>query len=202
MQDWVKVVFAADLKECDCCDEIWCDTCKKHYADCSCVGPTMEGYEYEERDGVMYARKLAEEEDRSVLQGFEADNILYQSQLIFADASKEPKLLKYGDYVRRVTHNPNHGEWTVQQIICVAGHPVLSYCYSQRGKILPNGMTRCLLADLYDSKELLWKEDKKPITPFDDDIILLKPEEVDQEMLPELQAGDKRHLKPIRSTDG
>jgi hypothetical protein len=200
MADWEKVVFAADLKECDCCEDIWCDTCQKHYADCSCVGPTMEGYEYEERKDGLYARKIPEEGEKNIVSGFEFVNTYFHEQLIFADASEEPKLLNYGDYVRRVTRNPNHGEWTVQQIICVAGHPVLSYCYSQKGKILPNGMTRCLLADLYDTKELLWKEDKKPITPFDDDIILLKPEEVDQSMLPDLEMNDPR-TKHLRSTD-
>lgn len=93
MPDWVKVVFAADLKECDCCDEIWCDTCKKHYADCSCVGPTMDGYEYEERDGVMYARKLAEEKKFLFTYKydivFEDETFETNEVTVFADKERE-----------------------------------------------------------------------------------------------------------------
>lgn len=48
---WVRVVFAAD-----CDDDGNCPNCHIDYADCGCVGPTQDGYEYEEVGGVMYAR--------------------------------------------------------------------------------------------------------------------------------------------------
>jgi hypothetical protein len=56
---WKKVVFAADLPQCECCEETWCPECEEHYADCSCIGPTEEDVEYEERDGVLYGRRVA-----------------------------------------------------------------------------------------------------------------------------------------------
>jgi hypothetical protein len=52
-------VFAADLPQCECCEETWCPECEEHYADCSCIGPTEEDVEYEERDGVLYGRRVA-----------------------------------------------------------------------------------------------------------------------------------------------
>jgi hypothetical protein len=49
---WQKVVFAAD------CDEDGnCPVCGIEYADCDCPGPTMDGYDYVERQGELYARK-------------------------------------------------------------------------------------------------------------------------------------------------
>lgn len=51
---WKKVIFAADLKACDCCDDLICSECDNHYADCECPGPTMD-YEYKEIDGVLHA---------------------------------------------------------------------------------------------------------------------------------------------------
>lgn len=50
--DWVRVIFASDCTKCDCCGE--------HYADCECPGPNSEGWEFEERDGVLFARRTEE----------------------------------------------------------------------------------------------------------------------------------------------
>ena len=54
--EWVLVVFSAD------CDEDGnCPFCGVDYGDCPCPGPTQEDeYEYEERDGVLYARRLSD----------------------------------------------------------------------------------------------------------------------------------------------
>jgi hypothetical protein len=57
-----KVVFASELRACPDCGEPWCRRHQEHYADCKCVGPTEEGYEYFERNGVLYARKLGDDE--------------------------------------------------------------------------------------------------------------------------------------------
>jgi hypothetical protein len=49
---WVKVVFSFE------CDED--GNCPNHpdtdFADCGCVGPTQDGYEYQEREDGLYAR--------------------------------------------------------------------------------------------------------------------------------------------------
>jgi hypothetical protein len=57
----VRVVFAGELPECDCCGEPWCAIHARHYAECSCVGPSNaedEGYKLEEdADGALWAVK-------------------------------------------------------------------------------------------------------------------------------------------------
>ena len=57
---WEKVVCASDLDECPDCGEAWCDKHKAHYADCACLGPTMQGVDYKEKDGILYGRRNAE----------------------------------------------------------------------------------------------------------------------------------------------
>jgi hypothetical protein len=51
---WIPVVFSAD------CDEDGnCPKCGIDYADCSCPGPTQDDlYEYREKDGILFARRL------------------------------------------------------------------------------------------------------------------------------------------------
>lgn len=52
---WKKVVFSVD------CDEDGnCPNCEIDFADCPCPGPTQDGYEYREFNGVLYARKTSE----------------------------------------------------------------------------------------------------------------------------------------------
>jgi hypothetical protein len=53
----IRIVFANELPECDCCGEPFCPAHGQHYADCECVGPSNaedEGWELEERDGILY----------------------------------------------------------------------------------------------------------------------------------------------------
>lgn len=52
---WVQVVFSAD------CDEDGnCPKCGTDYSECSCPGPTQDGYEYKtgKTNGLLYARKV------------------------------------------------------------------------------------------------------------------------------------------------
>lgn len=50
---WRPVVYSAD------CDEDGDCPCGVDYADCGwCLGPTQDGVEYEERDGVLYGRPV------------------------------------------------------------------------------------------------------------------------------------------------
>lgn len=53
MSRWQRVVFASD------CDEDGsCPVCAIDYGECGCPGPTMDEYEYRERRGVLWARRL------------------------------------------------------------------------------------------------------------------------------------------------
>lgn len=48
---WQRIIFSAD------CDEDGnCPRCGIDYADCECLGPTQDGVEYEEFNGVLYGR--------------------------------------------------------------------------------------------------------------------------------------------------
>lgn len=52
---WMEVVFSAD------CDEDGnCPRCGIDYGDCGCFGPTQDGVEYKEVDGVLYGRAAEE----------------------------------------------------------------------------------------------------------------------------------------------
>ena len=53
----IRIVFAADLAECECCGEPFCDIHGEHFGDCECIGPCNaedDGWELEERDGILY----------------------------------------------------------------------------------------------------------------------------------------------------
>lgn len=52
--NWQIVVFSAE------CDEDGnCPVCGTDYAQCPCPGPTQDDMEYEEHDGVLFARRKA-----------------------------------------------------------------------------------------------------------------------------------------------
>jgi len=61
---WLKVSFAMDCLGYD--EETGelgstCSICRLDYCEeCQCPGPTQDGYEYEERDGELYARLTTE----------------------------------------------------------------------------------------------------------------------------------------------
>jgi hypothetical protein len=52
LDGWRKVVFAA---ECDP-DTGGCPACGEDFGECPCFGPTQDGIEYCEIDGVLYGR--------------------------------------------------------------------------------------------------------------------------------------------------
>jgi len=57
--NWVQVRYAADFRECEMCGEPYCDMHDMHYADCDCVGPTQDGYEYSTNEnGESIARSI------------------------------------------------------------------------------------------------------------------------------------------------
>lgn len=57
---WEVVRMAAEMPVCECCgDEAYCEKHGMHFADCSCFGPTQDGIEYKQSDGVMYGRLRA-----------------------------------------------------------------------------------------------------------------------------------------------
>ena len=51
---WERVMFAA---ECDPDGDGWCQVRDVDPAECDCIGPTEEGVEYREIDGVLYGRR-------------------------------------------------------------------------------------------------------------------------------------------------
>jgi hypothetical protein len=58
-----RIIFAADLPECECCGEPWCSVCLEHYAACKCVGPRNAeelGYTIIEENGVLWAMKITQ----------------------------------------------------------------------------------------------------------------------------------------------
>ena len=54
-QGFQPIVYAGDLPVCDCCDEPFCITHGKHYADCSCCGPTQDDLRYVKVNGIEFA---------------------------------------------------------------------------------------------------------------------------------------------------
>ena len=64
---WQRVSFAGD-----CDDDGYCALCGLEYAEeCECPGPTMDGYEYCERDGIMFGRPIPDAEEQG-LEGAES----------------------------------------------------------------------------------------------------------------------------------
>jgi len=63
---WIKVVFSDEClcscgDECchgECGDVLICAGCGGDYAECECVGPTQDGYEYEIINGELYAKRM------------------------------------------------------------------------------------------------------------------------------------------------
>jgi len=56
LDGWAPVQFAAD---CDPDGDGWCQTTDTDPAECECIGPTQDGIEYTERDGVLFGRPSA-----------------------------------------------------------------------------------------------------------------------------------------------
>jgi hypothetical protein len=52
---WKKVSYAAD-----CNADGDCSLCGEEYSECPCPGPTMDNWEYEWRDGELWAREEEE----------------------------------------------------------------------------------------------------------------------------------------------
>ena len=56
----IRIVFASELSECECCGEPWRIVHMEHYAECNCIGPhnaEEEGYEIIDDSGTLYAVK-------------------------------------------------------------------------------------------------------------------------------------------------
>ena len=53
MAKWQRVMFAA---ECDPDGDGWCRVRDCDPAECDCLGPTQDGVEYKEVDGVLWGR--------------------------------------------------------------------------------------------------------------------------------------------------
>jgi len=49
---WIRVVLASE-----CSQDGNCPQCGIDYADCPCPGPTQDGHEYKEINGLLFARR-------------------------------------------------------------------------------------------------------------------------------------------------
>jgi hypothetical protein len=62
INEWKLVSFARDCEGYDEETEGLGDTCSicglDYCEECECPGPTQDGYEYEERHGALYARRI------------------------------------------------------------------------------------------------------------------------------------------------
>lgn len=56
--EWKPVLFAGECESCEECGEPVCSKCGVHYVDCACPGPTQDGWEYQEIEGVLHAREI------------------------------------------------------------------------------------------------------------------------------------------------
>lgn len=45
-REWAPIVRASLLAECACCDDLWCQRCESHYAECQCPGPHSKGEDW------------------------------------------------------------------------------------------------------------------------------------------------------------
>jgi hypothetical protein len=54
---WQRVMCAADMVDCDLCDEPFCPEHNEHYADCPCIGPTEDDATFKFVDGVMFGTR-------------------------------------------------------------------------------------------------------------------------------------------------
>ena len=57
---WQRVMFTA---ECDPDGNGWCAVRDIDPCECDCLGPTEDGVEYQEIDGVLYGRRTADNDD-------------------------------------------------------------------------------------------------------------------------------------------
>lgn len=55
---WRRVVGADECPPCPDCGEPFCKRHGMHYADCDCIGPTMDECEYRVVKGVLYGRRI------------------------------------------------------------------------------------------------------------------------------------------------
>ena len=68
-EGWKRVIYSSE------CDEDGnCPECGIEYSDCECFGPTQDGVEYEEFNGVLYGRMADSEQQRLERQPRNGDN--------------------------------------------------------------------------------------------------------------------------------
>lgn len=86
----------------------------------------------------------------------------------------EGGLIKFGNRVRLpIDANTDiHGHFAVYKLIHKGCAPFVSYLYSEKGQVLPVGMTGCMLTDLYDSQDFGKFKDMAAIRPNEELLII------------------------------
>ncbi len=84
-------------------------------------------------------------------------------------------LIKFGNRVRIPTDDDSiHGSFAVYEITKKGtSTPFVRYLYSEKGQVLPVGMTGCPLTDLYDAKQLGKLDDVSALCP-DDELLIIE----------------------------
>lgn len=83
-------------------------------------------------------------------------------------------VIKFGDRLKRPVDGDTelHGSFALYDVIAKGCVPFLSYKSSEFGQILPEGMTGCVLTDLYDQKDIGNFDDMVRIRPVEELIIV------------------------------
>lgn len=66
-----------------------------------------------------------------------------------------------------------HGEWAVYEVIQRGLTPVISYLYSEKGKVLPEGYLASPLCSEYDGKMFCFARDLQALRPTDEGMVLV-----------------------------
>ncbi len=83
-------------------------------------------------------------------------------------------VIQFGDRLKRPVDGDTelHGSFALYDVIAKGCVPFLSYKSSEFGQILPEGMTGCVLTDLYDQKDIGNFDDMTKIRPVEELVII------------------------------
>lgn len=92
----------------------------------------------------------------------------------YCDSNGSP--IHFGDRLKRpVDGNTElHGSFALYDVIPKGCVPFLSYKSSEFGQILPEGMTGCVLTELYDPKDIGNFDDMAQIRPIEE-LVIIEP---------------------------
>ena len=80
--EWTAVVFASDCGIDEDTGEFndECPSCGGVYSECRCIGPTQDGYEYKEINGILYARAKEAMNEIQILNSAISEGIITKEE--------------------------------------------------------------------------------------------------------------------------